>query len=199
MRRPPKGADQAVWALANEALAEGKGAPLFLELAGRSKTAFKAVAAALEGPGAEPVRESLASLLGLPPDGAHSARLLLRRAGGREGAARTRKNPIVRNDAFDCAHCGFSVPPLGRGERNHCPRCLRSAHVDGAAPGDRSSDCGGLMVAEHLEFLGGIPRVTHRCEACGFTRRNRLFPDREPEPDRIEILLPSEPGGPVSE
>lgn len=199
MRRPPKGADQAVWALAQEALAERKGAPLFLELAGRSKAAFKAVAAALEGQGAGQVRETLASIGGLPPEGEHSTRLLLRRAGGKEEAARTRKNPIVRNDAFDCGHCGFSVPPLGRGERNHCPRCLRSAHVDGAAPGDRSSDCGGLMVAEHLEFLGGIPRVTHRCETCGFTRRNRLFPDREPEPDRIEVLLPSGPGAPVSE
>lgn len=196
MSRLPKGADQAVWALANEAIKEGKPAGFFVQLAGQSKAAFKAVAAALEGPTGAALRSTLSELSGASDEHKDSARWLLRRASSREAAARTRKNPIVRNEAFDCAHCGFSVPPLSRGERNHCPRCLRSAHVDGLVPGDRSSDCGGQMIAEHLEILGGTPRVTHRCLSCGFTRRNRLFPDREPEPDRIELLLPSEPGGP---
>jgi len=195
MTRLPKGADQQVWALANEAIVEGKPAPFFVELAGRSKASFKAVSAAIDGPKGTELRKALVELVGATDDHKDDPRWLLRRASKKEVGARTRKNPIVRNEAFDCGHCGFSVPPLGRGERNHCPRCLRSAHVDGPAPGDRSADCGGLMVAEHLEFLAGTPRVTHRCLRCGFTRRNRLFPEREPEPDRIELLLPSEPSG----
>ena len=199
MTRLPKGADQDVWALATEAVDEGKPAPFFVELAGRSKSAFKAVSAAINGPRGATVRSALVELVGANDDHKDDTRWLLRRASSKEAAARTRKNPIVRNEAFDCGHCGFSVPPLSRGERNHCPRCLRSAHVDGLAPGDRSSGCGGLMIAEHLEVLGGTPRVTHRCLRCGFTRRNRLFPDREPEPDRIELLLPSGPGGPSGE
>ncbi len=193
MNRLPKGADQEVWALANEGVEEGKPAQFFVELARRSKSAFKAVVVAIDGPTGADLRKALGELVGASDDHSEDTRWLLRHASRREAAARTRKNPIVRNEAFECGHCGFSVPPLSRGERNHCPRCLRSAHVDGPVPGDRSSGCGGLMIAEHLEILGGTPRVTHRCLRCGFTRRNRLFPDREPEPDRIDLLLPSEP------
>ncbi|MEE2829283.1 MAG: RNHCP domain-containing protein, partial [Myxococcota bacterium] len=125
------------------------------------------------------------------------AQKLLRRAAGREAAARQRKNPIVRNEAFECMECSFDVPPLaGGGVRNHCPRCLTSRHVDGPVPGDRSARCGGPMRAEQLEQLGGIFRVTHRCLRCGFTRRNRLYPDRLPEPDRLDSLQPGGPAGP---
>jgi predicted RNA-binding Zn-ribbon protein involved in translation (DUF1610 family) len=194
MKPPKKGADLRVWRLACQALSEGKSALHFLELASSSRTAFKAVASVLDGEEGLGVRKQLAELAGPGLSTSSPAKVLLRRATGREAEARTRQNPIVRNDAFDCRHCGFAVPPLDRGERNHCPRCLHSAHVDGPAPGDRSADCGGLMVAEDLEILGGVPRVTHRCQVCGFKRRNRLFPDRQSEPDRIEILLPSEPG-----
>ncbi|HLR46538.1 MAG TPA: RNHCP domain-containing protein, partial [Deinococcales bacterium] len=50
-----------------------------------------------------------------------------------------------RNTGFTCSNCGAEVPPLARGGcRNHCPRCLHSLHVD-VNPGDRASDCGGLL------------------------------------------------------
>ena len=32
----------------------------------------------------------------------------------------------------------------GSDHRNHCPNCLSSLHVD-EEPGDRASDCGGIM------------------------------------------------------
>lgn len=195
-RGPGKGVDPEVWSRASEALGEEGDVETLLELAGRGRAALKAVAAVLEEPRALRVRKDLAERGGEGLDAASPPIKLLRRASGREASARTRKNPIVRNEAFHCLHCDFDVPPLDRGERNHCPRCLRSRHVDGPVPGDRASDCGGLMVAEQLEVSGGVSRVTHRCERCGFTRRNRLFPDRQPEPDRLELLLPSQPGEP---
>ena len=50
------------------------------------------------------------------------------------------------HDAFTCRTCGWLVGPegAGSGHRNHCPNCLSSLHVD-VEPGDRASDCGGIM------------------------------------------------------
>lgn len=79
-----------------------------------------------------------------------------------------------KNDAgFRCGHCGFSVLPLGKTSRNHCPRCLYSLHVD-VNPGDRAADCGGLMrpVSCTPDPQKGYI-ITHRCEVCGALRRNR--------------------------
>lgn len=69
---------------------------------------------------------------------------------------------------FVCAHCGASV--VGNGYTNHCPKCLWSRHVD-ENPGDRQSNCGGMM-----EPISATPSkdgyiITHRCEKCGKTIR----------------------------
>ena len=50
------------------------------------------------------------------------------------------------NDAFTCKVCGRVCTPQNAGSdhRNHCPNCLSSLHVD-EEPGDRASDCGGIM------------------------------------------------------
>ena len=50
------------------------------------------------------------------------------------------------HDTFTCRVCGRLVVPeaAGSGHRNHCPNCLSSLHVD-EEPGDRASDCGGVM------------------------------------------------------
>ena len=50
------------------------------------------------------------------------------------------------NDTFTCKVCGRLCTPQGAGSdhRNHCPNCLSSLHVD-IEPGDRASDCGGIM------------------------------------------------------
>ncbi len=71
---------------------------------------------------------------------------------------------------FVCEHCGKEV--IGDGYTNHCPNCLWSKHVD-KDPGDRLEACGGMMKPISVE--GGTPDyvITHRCENCGFTRRNK--------------------------
>lgn len=50
------------------------------------------------------------------------------------------------NETFTCRICGRLVVPEGAGgnHRNHCPNCLSSLHLD-IEPGDRASDCGGIM------------------------------------------------------
>ncbi|MFZ5824446.1 MAG: RNHCP domain-containing protein [Bacillota bacterium] len=92
------------------------------------------------------------------------------------------------NDAFACAHCGAQVPPIsGGGYRNHCPFCLHSLHVD-EAPGDRASDCRGIMepVGLHHHPRKGY-QLVHRCTACGAVRRNRIAETGE-APDDPEQL-----------
>ena len=79
-----------------------------------------------------------------------------------------------KNDAgFICGHCNKKVEPLGYTSRNHCPYCLWSRHLD-EMPGDRQSDCGGLMEpisAEPDPKKGYV--ITHRCTVCGAIRRNK--------------------------
>ena len=67
---------------------------------------------------------------------------------------------------FTCAHCGAEV--FGNGYTNHCPTCLYSKHVDNN-PGDRQSNCGGMMKPISIEQKGGEFIITHKCEKCGKT------------------------------
>ena len=84
-----------------------------------------------------------------------------------------------RIEDFDCLNCG--EPVEGDGYTNHCPRCLHSRHVD-VNPGDRASDCGGLMAPVALEHDGKKGFVIlHRCERCGHEKKNRAAPDDDPE------------------
>jgi len=189
MSGPGKGADHRAWDDALAALARAEEADVFVQLADQSKAARKAVAAALSSDDGRAVREKLADSQGL--DRKTSIDRLLRLAAGREEQARERSNPIAINEAFECAHCSFAVPPApGTAVRNHCPRCLRSVHLDANVPGDRNSDCGGIMDPENANLTEGNFRVTHRCRRCGFTRRNRLATDWAVEPDRTDSLWP---------
>jgi predicted RNA-binding Zn-ribbon protein involved in translation (DUF1610 family) len=97
---------------------------------------------------------------------------LLRRARALEEPSRQRTNPVRRDEAFVCAHCGLEVEPLRRTDRDHCPRCLRSLHVD-VVPGDRASTCGGLMDPVGAEIRGGDVVIHHRCRRCGAPHRVR--------------------------
>jgi DNA-directed RNA polymerase subunit RPC12/RpoP len=86
------------------------------------------------------------------------------------------------NDTFTCKVCGRQVSPLGAASdhRNHCPNCLSSLHVD-INPGDRASDCGGIMepVAVWVR-KGGEWAVIHRCRRCGSFSSNRIAADDNP-------------------
>jgi rubrerythrin len=75
---------------------------------------------------------------------------------------------------FTCEHCGKEVK--GNGFTNHCPYCLWSKHVD-INPGDRLATCGGMMKPIMVEMEKQEYILTHQCEKCGYTKRNKLSPD----------------------
>ena len=79
-------------------------------------------------------------------------------------------------DTFTCKVCGRLCTPenAGSDHRNHCPNCLSSLHVD-IEPGDRESDCGGIMepVAVWVR-KGGEWAIIHRCRLCGKLASNRI-------------------------
>lgn len=122
-----------------------------------------------------------------------SGKKLLRRAQGREVAARERRNPIRRDEAFCCVACGEEVAAHGRTARDHCPSCLCSLHVD-KVPGDRASTCGGLLRPVALELRGGHPYLMYRCARCGESKVNQaiLDGDRPDSWDRIMKLSAKE-------
>ncbi len=93
----------------------------------------------------------------------------------------SRKQLIENNngESFLCHSCGQPVPPLegGGNNRNHCPHCLSSVHVD-ILTGDRKCRCRGVMEAIALWVGGkGEGSLIHRCGKCGFLRVNRIAQD----------------------
>ncbi len=86
------------------------------------------------------------------------------------------------NETFTCSFCGREVAPEGAASdhRNHCPNCLSSLHVD-IEPGDRESDCGGIMepVAVWVRKNGEWALI-HRCKVCGTMSSNRIAADDNP-------------------
>ena len=89
---------------------------------------------------------------------------------------------MKRAISFRCVHCRLDVPTdaPGTANRNHCPNCLWSRHVDDD-PGDRASDCGASMepiaitVRRDGEWL-----LIHRCNGCGVLHSNRIAGDDSP-------------------
>ncbi len=100
-----------------------------------------------------------------------------------------------KQEDFVCKHCRnwVSVNPIfsGVSNRNHCPYCLWSRHVDLYATGDRLSACkGGMMpigltVKRELKKYGGLLEgelmLIHWCTECGAVSINRLAADDDPE------------------
>jgi len=82
---------------------------------------------------------------------------------------------------FTCAHCGADV--LGNGYTNHCPKCLWSRHVDNN-PGDRQSNCLGMMRPISIESRGNEFIITHKCEKCGKTIKQKSA-----ENDDIDTII----------
>ena len=86
-----------------------------------------------------------------------------------------------KKENFVCEHCGQIV--VGNGYTNHCPNCLYSKHVD-IYPGDRAEICGGLMEPIDLDLKEGKYIIVHKCQKCGFIRRNKISED-----DDFEAVL----------
>ncbi|MBN1648204.1 MAG: RNHCP domain-containing protein [Spirochaetales bacterium] len=83
------------------------------------------------------------------------------------------------DQSFICVSCGKAVSPLQNGgnQRNHCPYCLCSMHVDIIA-GDRRSGCKGVMVPISIWIRKNSEwSVIHRCENCGVIKTNRIAAD----------------------
>ncbi len=86
---------------------------------------------------------------------------------------------IAREEPFICEHCGEQVQPLLKGTyRDHCPKCLTSKHVDRDGPGDRLSECLGLLkpIAIDSDSKKGFV-IVYECEKCHKTHRNKASED----------------------
>lgn len=94
----------------------------------------------------------------------------------------------VRREAeggFRCAHCRRWViinPYIGTANRNHCPQCLWSRHVD-VRTGDRQADCRsgmrpiGLSFRQEGRAVRGELMLVHLCSACPKLSINRIAAD----------------------
>ncbi|MDP2312820.1 MAG: RNHCP domain-containing protein [Pseudomonadota bacterium] len=117
---------------------------------------------------------------------------LVRAALARAGDAQVRKNPIHRDEAFTCAHCGAAVAPGGAPVRDHCPICLRGRHVDDMVPGDRAAGCGAVLDPIAFERRPEIV-IRYQCRQCAHTFVVRAHPD-----DRVPPSLdPRDVQGPA--
>lgn len=96
---------------------------------------------------------------------------------------------------FHCIHCGGLVladPALsGVVNRNHCPYCLWSRHLDLFEAGDRLAACKAPMrpvglsqKRVHKKYASGATgelMLVHRCETCGKIALNRIAADDDSE------------------
>jgi DNA-directed RNA polymerase subunit RPC12/RpoP len=93
--------------------------------------------------------------------------------------SRTYNRPITISQSFICTNCGTAVQALSSGgaQRNHCPECLHSLHLD-IRPGDRRSNCKGLMEPISVWVQGRKEwSIIHRCKNCGTIKTNRIAAD----------------------
>ncbi len=108
--------------------------------------------------------------------------------GGRRSSSYHAKHKLhpPRNEAdqaFKCGHCKqfIGAPIAGGRQRNHCPNCLYSRHVDDTMPGDRKSTCGSIMKPVGLmSRRNGELVLIHECLGCGKQDPNRIAADDNP-------------------
>lgn len=86
-----------------------------------------------------------------------------------------------KKEDFVCEHCGAYVK--GNGYTDHCPYCLWSKHVD-INPGDRKSQCGGLMEPIAARPKGDGYIIYYRCLKCGYIHKVKSSPN-----DNFEEIL----------
>lgn len=102
------------------------------------------------------------------------------------GAGRGR----VEAGEFRCLHCRRPVLTdwtiSGVRNRNHCPYCLHSRHLDLRRPGDRLAACKGAMAPVGLTLKRvhkkygpqtGELMLIHACRECGQVSINRIAAD----------------------
>lgn len=103
-----------------------------------------------------------------------------------------------RDGDFKCAHCRHYVSAAsilsGVNNRNHCPYCLWSRHLDLSTAGDRLAACKAPMQPVGLtlkrtrkkygKVKGGELMLIHLCVECGKASINRIAAD-----DDVETVL----------
>ena len=103
--------------------------------------------------------------------------------------------PRSSNNDFRCIHCGNYVSALqvvsGVHNRNHCPYCLHSRHLDALKSGDRLSGCQAVMRPVGLTLKrtrnkyaraeSGELMLIHQCLGCGRLSINRIAADDHSE------------------
>lgn len=96
-----------------------------------------------------------------------------------------------REDQFRCINCSLLIVAdhslSGVNNRNHCPNCLCSKHVDLVKAGDRKALCHarmrpiGLTVKHTGKKYGNAAQgelmIIHRCSGCGKISINRIAAD----------------------
>ena len=115
-----------------------------------------------------------------------------RRRSQRQRSTRGMRNQM--DDSFFCKHCNnyvsSAVSLSGVQNRNHCPYCLWSRHLDWYAPGDRLSACKspmkpiGLAVKATAKKYGsgcGELMLIHLCTGCESLSINRIATDDIPQ------------------
>jgi hypothetical protein len=98
------------------------------------------------------------------------------------------------NQDFRCGHClnliSANFVLAGVKNRNHCPICLWSKHVDSQEAGDRLAACKGLMKPIGLTLKKtrkkygpgtGELMLVHECSDCGKLSINRIAADDDVE------------------
>jgi hypothetical protein len=97
----------------------------------------------------------------------------------------------VDEQGFICRHCNLYVPcdPARAGvqNRNHCPYCLWSRHLDWRIAGDRLAGCRaamqpiGLTIKRSRNKYAGVRdgelMLIHRCTVCAKVAINRIAAD----------------------
>ena len=100
---------------------------------------------------------------------------------------------ILKDQNFRCANCNHFVSTeresCGVNNRNHCPNCLWSRHVDNI-PGDRKAGCHcrmkplGLTLKrtnkKYSTINQGELMLIHECTGCGKISINRIAGDDDP-------------------
>lgn len=95
-----------------------------------------------------------------------------------------RKNFIYKSEGFNCENCGFENLKGEGFIRNHCSQCLCSIHVDLEVPGDRASDCFGVMTPSAISYNSKKGyMIVHKCIKCAKIIKNKLAPD-----DNMELV-----------
>lgn len=88
-------------------------------------------------------------------------------------------NFIMKNESFVCMNCKKEVTKHPSwSARNHCPFCICSRHLDDKFPGDRASDCQGIMHpawVDHRKNKGWM--IIHKCEVCNKKILNKVAED----------------------